>query len=59
VKQTTTSCDTSYYMLRANSDGFECDYCDVLEDHNSGSNIAHMRGQKVTEPQDKGDVLRT
>ncbi|KAL1796774.1 hypothetical protein ACET3X_005314 [Alternaria dauci] len=52
-----TSWDLAYYMLRANVDGIESDYCDTPHDQDSGSKITHLHGHKVVELQDKGNKL--
>ncbi|KAG8163962.1 hypothetical protein KVR01_005880 [Diaporthe batatas] len=46
--QSMTSWDLVYYMLRANVDGVESEYCDVPKQRAEGGDVKHLHGYKVT-----------
>ncbi|KAF1937041.1 FAD/NAD(P)-binding domain-containing protein [Clathrospora elynae] len=55
--QNMTSWDLAYYMLRANVDDVESDYCDVPNDDESMSMITHLPGHKVTGLEEQGNKV--
>lgn len=48
MNQSMTSWDLAYYMLRANVDGLESDYCDVPKTEEGKAQVKHLHGHRVT-----------
>ena len=58
MKQTMTSWDLCYYMLRANYDGVESGYCKVPEPDPNDGQIDYRYGSNVTRFEEEGDLIR-
>jgi 2-polyprenyl-6-methoxyphenol hydroxylase-like FAD-dependent oxidoreductase len=55
MKQSMTSWDLAYYMLRANVDGLESAYCEVPKSDDSSAQVKHLHGHKVTGMWEQGE----
>lgn len=55
--QNMTSWDLAYYVLRANVDGVESEYCNVPTNIGDEKRVRHLHGHKVTGIEDKGDTV--
>ncbi|KAF2795096.1 monooxygenase [Melanomma pulvis-pyrius CBS 109.77] len=56
--QNMTSWDLVYYILRANLDGVESDYCDVPQPVEGRGEVRHLHGHNVTGVCEKGDRVQ-
>ncbi|KAH8900126.1 FAD/NAD(P)-binding domain-containing protein [Thozetella sp. PMI_491] len=56
--QNMSSWDLTYYMMRANYDRIESDYCDVPEEDPKQGKVAHFHDRTVTELKEEGDGVR-
>lgn len=55
--QNMTSWDLVYYMLRANFDGVESEYCKVPEPSDGDGPVEHRHGHTVTGVYEDGDIV--
>lgn len=53
-----TSWDLSYYLLRANYDGVESEYCKVPAAHPEDGKAVHLHDHKVIDLHDEGDRVK-
>lgn len=56
--QNMTSWDLVYYMLRANVDGIESEYCDVPKQRAEDEEVKHLHGHKFTSVKEEGSKVR-
>lgn len=56
--QNMTSWDLVYYMLRANVDGVESEYCDVPKQRAEDGEVKHLHGHKVTGIKEEGSKVQ-
>lgn len=56
--QNMTSWDLAYYIMRANFDGVESDYCRVPEPVSTDGKGVHLHGHTVTDLKDEGSQVR-
>ena len=58
MKQNMTSWDTTYFILRANYDRVESDYCELPEPVESDGKVVYLYGHKVTDVTDEDGKVR-